>query len=326
MAKTPVYMPKFGMTMMAAEIMEWYVEQGEEVQEGDPLLQIETEKTTVDIEAPCDGYLTKPLYDVGEEVEVGTILVYVADTEEEAQEDAEETVEQEEEAGEAKEKEPELPGEDISKIRRTIADNMKSSLQNTAQLTLFRTIRMDALAEYKNSLEGISYNDLLVKAWGMALAAYPKARVQFIEGRAVTKETADIGLAVAMEEGLIVPVIRKADQLSLADIAGERKKLVKAAREGSLLPDQTGGAAATLTNLGPQNVDFFTPILNCPETEILGVGRMCTVPWAEEGKVTTAKTMGFSLTFDHQVLDGKDAADLLEEFAKLIENPSSLGE
>ena len=75
---------------------------------------------------------------------------------------------------------------------------------------------------------------------------------------------------------------------------------MKAARDGSLLPEQTGNAVATLTNLGPQNVDFFTPILNFPETVILGVGRMNTVPWVEDDKITTAKTIGFSLTFDHQ--------------------------
>ena len=129
-----------------------------------------------------------------------------------------------------------------------------------------------------------------------------------------------------MEEGLIVPVIRGADKLCLEDVAKERKNLVKAARDGSLLPEQTGNAVATLTNLGPQNVDFFTPILNFPETVILGVGRMNTVPWVEDDKITTAKTIGFSLTFDHQVLDGKDAAELLEEFAKVLEHPSSLSE
>lgn len=324
MAKTPVYMPKFGMTMMAAEIMEWYVEQGEEITQGDPLLSIETEKTTVDIEAPCNGYLTNPLYEVGEEVEVGTILVYVADTEEEA---AEGTEVQENMQAQEETKEPDLqPGKELSKIRRTIADNMKSSLQKTAQLTLLRTIRVDKLAEYKAGLTGVSYNDLLVKALAKALSVYPKACVQLADGRAIEQNNMDIGLAVAMEEGLIVPVIRSADKLCLEDVAKERKNLVKAARDGSLLPEQTGNAVATLTNLGPQNVDFFTPILNFPETVILGVGRMNTVPWVEDDKITTAKTIGFSLTFDHQVLDGKDAAELLEEFAKVLEHPSSLSE
>lgn len=329
MAKTPVYMPKFGMTMMAAEIMEWYVEQGDEITEGDPLLSIETEKTTVDIEAPCSGYLTRPLFEVGEEVEVGTILVYVADTEEEAEEDAEELNEEKEhEVTESSDvgEEPAVLGEPISKMRKTIAENMKSSLQNTAQLTLMRTIRVDALAEYKGGKEGISYNDLLVKALGKAICSYPKVLTQFVNGRAVKKESVDIGLAVAVDEGLVVPVIRNVDQLSLKEIAEERKKLVKAARNAELQPDQMGDAAATLTNLGQQNVDYFTPILNSPETVILGVGRMQTVPWVEEEKITIAKTMGFSLTFDHQVIDGKDAADFLEEFAKYIEEPSGLDE
>lgn len=330
MAKTPVYMPKFGMTMMAAEIMEWYVEQGDEITEGDPLLSIETEKTTVDIEAPCSGYLTKPLFDVGEEVEVGTILVYVADTEEEAaEEDSEEADDSQNKVNEAEEKDTEqekseVLGEPISRMRRTIAENMKSSLQNTAQLTLFRTIRMDELEKYKVGKEGISYNDLLVKALGMAIASCPKMQVQFIGDRAVNKKEIDIGLAVSVEDGLLVPVIRNVDQMSLADIAGERKKLVEEARKGDLQPDQMGNAVATLTNLGKQDIDYFTPILNSPETMILGVGRMCTVPWVDNGQVVIATTMGFSLTIDHQVIDGKDAADFLEEFAKYIEDPSGL--
>lgn len=318
MAKTPVYMPKFGMTMMAAEIMEWYQEQGDEISEGDPLLSIETEKTTVDIEAPCDGYLSQPLFEVGEEVEVGTILVYVADTEEEAQEET--VAEQSQEILEPEE-EPVQQGEPIPRMRKIIGENMKSSLQSTAQLTLFRTIRMDALAGFKGGIEGISYNDLLLKALGRAMEAYPKARCQFIEGRAVTQEKIDIGLAVAMDDGLLVPVIREVDRMSLGEIAQQRKTLVKATREGDLQPDQTGCAVATLTNLGAQNIDFFTPILNVPETVILGVGRLKTVPWVENGEITVAKTMGFSLTFDHQVLDGKDAADFLEKFAEVVENP-----
>ncbi len=324
MAKTPVYMPKFGMTMVEAEIMEWYVSQGDEVSEGDPLLSIETEKTTTDIEAPADGFVTKLLFDEGEEVPVGTILVYIADTEEEALEDEEED-ETDVAVCEAP-KQEELPkeeGEEIPKMRRIIGDNMKSSLQNTAQLTHFRTVKVDKLAELKENLEGISYNDILMKAYALALKAYEKARVQYVGSRAIKKENIDIGLAVALDNGLIVPAMRRVDQLSLAEIAGERKRLVQAARENNLGPEDTGDAVATLSNLGAQKIDFFTPILNPPETVILGVGRIVETVGVENGNIVPVKTMGLSLTFDHQVLDGKDAADFLNIFAELLENPSS---
>lgn len=328
MAKTPVYMPKFGLTMVEAEIMEVYVEKGEEVSEGDPLFSIETEKTTTDIEAPCDGYATQPLFEVGDEVEVGTVLMYIADTQEEAEEEAEEETSGEVSAKEAPELQPEEKaeeaGEPISRMRRIIADNMKNSLQNTAQLTHFKTVRVDSLAEYKAGLEGVSYNDLLVKAFGKALKEYEKARVQFVGSRAVRMDKIDIGLAVALDDGLIVPAIRNVDVLSLEQITEERKRLVKAARENALQPEDTGNAVATLTNLGMQQIDFFTPILNTPETLILGVGRMMEVPWVEDGKIVVAKVMGLSLTFDHQVLDGKDAADFLQIFTELLEDPSRL--
>ncbi len=322
MAKTPVYMPKFGMTMVEAEITEWYVSQGDEVSEGDPLLSIETEKTTTDIEAPADGFVTKLLFEEGEEVPVGTILVYIADTEEEAEEDDED---EEIVSAEKPDDTPvvEQEGEEIPRMRRIIGDNMKSSLQNTAQLTHFRTIRVDKLAELKSHLEGISYNDLFMKAYALALKEYEKARVQYINSRAVKKDKIDIGLAVALDDGLIVPAIRNVDQLTLSEIADERKRLVKAARENNLSPEDTKDAVGTLSSLGAQKIDFFTPILNPPETVILGIGRIVETAGVEDGKIVPMKTVGLSLTFDHQVLDGKDAADFLNILAELLENPSS---
>lgn len=328
MAKTPVYMPKFGLTMVEAEIMEVYVEKGEEVSEGDPLFSIETEKTTTDIEAPADGYATQPLFEVGDEVEVGTVLMYIADTQKEAEEEIEKEIsskvsENKAPMIQAKENTEEA-GEPIPKMRRIIADNMKNSLQNTAQLTHFKTVRVDELAEYKAGFEGVSYNDLLVKAFGKALKEFEKARVQFVGAKAFRMDKIDIGLAVALDDGLIVPAIRNVDVLSLEQIAEERKRLVKASREDALQPEDMGNAVATLTNLGMQQIDFFTPILNTPETLILGVGRIKEVPWVEDGKIVVAKVMGLSLTFDHQVLDGKDAAVFLQIFSELLEEPSRL--
>lgn len=325
MAKEPVYMPKFGMTMTEAEIVEWYVEQGQEVSQGDPLLGIETEKTSVDIEAPADGYVCALLFEQGDSAEVGSVLTYIAETAEEAAEE-----EASAPAAEAAPAKPAAPapaasaGAPMSRMRRIIADNMHSSLQNTAQLTHFREVCVDRLVALKESMEGISYNDLLMKAFALAAAKYPKVRNQLVNGLLTVKEETDLGMAVALEDGLIVPAIRGVDKLSLQEIAAERKRVVAAARSGSLTPQDTGSCLATLSSLGAQGIDGFTPILNNPESVILGIGRILLKPWVKDGAIVPAHVTTFSLTFDHQVLDGKDAADFLAVFTDILENPDEI--
>ena len=327
MAKEPVYMPKFGMTMTEAEIVEWYVEQGQEVSQGDPLLGIETEKTSVDIEAPADGFVCALLFEQGDSAEVGSILTYIAETAEEAAEGgAEEKV-----AAPADSAEPVAPtapagenGAPLSRMRRIIADNMRSSLQNTAQLTHFREVCMDRMVALKESMDGISYNDLLMKAFALAVEKYPKVRNQLVNGLLTVKKETDLGMAVALEDGLIVPAIRGVDKLSLQEIAAERKRVVAAARSGGLNPQDTGSCLVTLSSLGAQGIDGFTPILNSPESVILGIGRIIRKPWVKDEAIVPAYVTTFSLTFDHQVLDGKDAADFLAVFADILENPDEI--
>ena len=327
MAKEPVYMPKFGMTMTEAEIVEWYVEQGQEVSQGDPLLGIETEKTSVDIEAPADGFVCALLFEQGDSAEVGSILTYIAETAEEAAEDGVE----EKVAAPADSAEPVAPtapagenGAPLSRMRRIIADNMRSSLQNTAQLTHFREVCMDRMVALKESMDGISYNDLLMKAFALAVEKYPKVRNQLVNGLLTVKKETDLGMAVALEDGLIVPAIRGVDKLSLQEIAAERKRVVAAARSGGLNPQDTGSCLATLSSLGAQGIDGFTPILNSPESVILGIGRIIRKPWVKDEAIVPAYVTTFSLTFDHQVLDGKDAADFLAVFADILENPDEI--
>ncbi len=326
MAKTPVYMPKFGMTMVEAEITEWYVKQGQKVAKGDPLLSIETEKTTVDIEAPADGYITSLLFEESDSAEVGSILTYVADTEAEGN-DAQAAAPQPA-AAPAPVMKKEAPAasaaQPMPKLRRIIADNMRQSLQNSAQLTHFREVCVDTLADFKANQPSVSYNDLLLKAFGMAASQYKKARTQLVDGSLILKENIDVGLAVALDDGLIVPAIRGVDKLSLVQIASERKRVVEAARAGSLNPNDTGNCVGTLTNLGAQQIDGFTPILNAPESVILGIGRILEKPWVKNGQIVIAKVMTFSITFDHQVLDGLDAAVFLDTFVKVLDDPESM--
>ncbi|MDR2156510.1 MAG: hypothetical protein LBO81_01840, partial [Clostridiales Family XIII bacterium] len=171
MAKTPIYMPKFGMTMTRAEITGWYVKEGDKVTAGMPILSIETEKTNVDVEAPADGYVTKPLFAEGDEAEVGAILLYVAETLEEArsESDADGTAVGEPQPGQAPVLTETVPaeGEALSGIRKRIAENMRASLQNSAQLTHMRTVEADAFCAWKESLSGVSLTDLFVKQFAV---------------------------------------------------------------------------------------------------------------------------------------------------------------
>lgn len=330
MAKTPVYMPKFGMTMVEAEIIEWHVEKGQAVAKGDPLCGIETEKTNTDLEAPADGYMGELLFEEGDSAEVGSILAYVYDSEEELEaEDGQAAAPSAPAAAAApapapaKEETASTDEQPIPRTRRIIADNMKASLQQSAQLTHFREVCVDNLVAYKESLTGVSYTDLYLKALALAAAGYEKARMQFVGDKAVTLQAVDLGLAVALDDGLIVPAIRGVDKLTLTEIAAERKRVAEAARRGALAPGDLGGAVATLSNLGLQNIDFFTPILNTPESVLLGVGRIQRKPWIVGNAIVAASVTTFSLTFDHQVLDGKDAAEFLEAFARILEDPAS---
>lgn len=321
MAKTPVYMPKFGMTMIEAEIVEWYVEKGQCVKKGDPLLGIETEKTNVDIEAPEDGYVSALLFDQGDSVEVGTILLYILSEPDEQIEEAS-APPKEVSAPQAAPAPAAQSAAPLSKMRRTIADNMRASLQGSAQLTLIREECIDALATYKAGKQGISYNDLFLKALALAARQHEKVRAQLTDGGLLIKDVIHLGLAVALENGLVVPVMRDVEHLRLAEIVTERKRLTAAAQSGNLLPGDTANAVATLSNLGLQQIDGFTPILNPPESIILGVGRIRQKPWLKGGSIAPATAITFSLTFDHQVLDGKDAADFLESFVSMLQQPS----
>ncbi len=325
MAKVPVYMPKFGMTMMEAEIMDVYVEKGQAVSKGDALFSIETEKTNVDIEAPEDGFVCDLLVEEGDVAEVGNVLAHIAQTEAEI----DDATEQEPQAP-AVAKEPPAPQVDacksqpMSKMRKIIADKMKSSLQNTAQLTHFREVCMEELVRYKGDKEGVSYNDIFVKAFALAAARYEKACNQLVNGQMEVCKPDDVGLAVALDDGLIVPAIRGAAKGSLQDIAKERKRVVAAARAGTLSAEDTAGCVGTVSNLGLQEIDGFTPILNTPESVILGVGRMIEKPWVKDGEIKILPITTFSLTFDHQVLDGLDAAEFLSTFCNIIQNPCEM--
>jgi pyruvate dehydrogenase E2 component (dihydrolipoamide acetyltransferase) len=217
-------------------------------------------------------------------------------------------------------------------IRKTVAGRMHDSLLNTAQLTMDMDVAMDEAVRLRNQLvtqweqEGIrpTYTDLVVRAVARALEQHPLMNSQLEDSEIILKGDVHIGVAVAMEEGLIVPVIRHANRLSLAGIARESSRLAAAARDGTLTPDDLQEGTFTVTALGMFGVDSFTPILNSPQSGILGVNRIREdTGWSDDTPVRVQR-MRLSLTWDHRVLDGAPAAQFLAAVRDLLETPYRL--
>ena len=220
----------------------------------------------------------------------------------------------------------------VRAMRRTIASRMFESLQSTAQLTMDMDVAMDETIKLREQLveewqpQGVkpTYTDLVVKAAAKALVTNPGMNAVFGDKEITLKGAVNVGMAVALEDGLIVPVVRNADQLGVRDLAIESARLATAARDGTLGPDDLADGTFTVSALGMFGVDSFTPIINSPQAGILGVNRIRDdVAWDGNTPVKV-RTMRLSLTWDHRVLDGAPAAAFLGAVRDLLEKPFRL--
>jgi pyruvate/2-oxoglutarate dehydrogenase complex dihydrolipoamide acyltransferase (E2) component len=221
----------------------------------------------------------------------------------------------------------------VSGMRRQIFQHMHRSLQETAQMTLTAEVDATELHRFRQALlkqtgqegSGISYNALLVRIVARALQEHPSVNAS-VEGERIL-QWADVHVGVAMEldEGLIVPVVRHADRLPVPAIEKTLQDLFQRARQRKLLPDEIQGGTFTITNLGQLGIDGFTPILNRPESGILGVGRILEKPVAVrtsgESRMEIRRRVVLSLTVDHRIVDGAPAARFLRRVGDLIEEP-----
>ncbi len=199
-------------------------------------------------------------------------------------------------------------------VRKVIAERMLASLQTTAQLTLNASANARALqalrVRFKNSsdafgLQGVTINDLLLFALSRALPVHPDLNALFVGDAIRRYGPVHLGIAVDTPRGLLVPVIRNADRLTLKQLAGEAKRLAGAAQEGRSAPDDLTGGTFTVTDLGAFGVESFTPVLNPPQVAILGVGNINLKPMADtEENIAFIPHIALSLTINHQVVDG----------------------
>ena len=212
-------------------------------------------------------------------------------------------------------------------VRQAIAEHMVESLRTMAQLTLHMEVDATALVKRRGQLKAefdLTYTDLLVKAVARALRRHPVLNSTLIGDEIHLLEPIHIGIAVALDDGLIVPVLRDADRRTVREIAQEARRLAQAARDGSLSVDEVTGSTFTITNLGSYGIDGFTPIINSPEVAILGVGRIVERPVVRENEIARRSLMTLSLTIDHRVVDGAPAAQFMGTLKELLENPYRL--
>ncbi|MEM7334675.1 MAG: 2-oxo acid dehydrogenase subunit E2 [Chloroflexota bacterium] len=212
-------------------------------------------------------------------------------------------------------------------MRATIAQRMHRSLQEMAQLTLHTEADVTELVDLRNQLKqkfSVTYTDLIIKASAIALQHHPHINATLKEDDIHFLSEVNIGLAVALESGLIVPVIKNVEQHSLEELSIKRGELVKKARQNQLTPSEFTSGTFTVTNLGTYEIDGFTPIVNPPEIAILGVGRIVEKLVVAKGKVAQRFMMTLSLSFDHRLVDGAPAAAFLQSIKRILEKPVDL--
>ncbi len=370
-----VIMPKAGMMMETGRVMRWFKKEGEQIEAGEPLLEIETDKTTMEIEAGESGVLLKIRAHSGAVVPVTQTIGYIGKPGEPLPKDEPIRVVSEKQTSSYEWNRPravvrtdtgvlatpaaralarqkgvalgsvqpsgsygQIKATDVaahggnklvphSAMRRTIARRMQQShteIPAVTQHSIADVTEMMVLRSVINAKDGahLTVNDFVVKATATALKEQPHINASFAPEGIVIKDHVHIGIAVTREDGLIVPVLRDADMLSIFQISQNAKALAEKARTGKLLPDEYTGGTFTVSNLGAYGVTVFTPMINPPESAILGV---CAIEQRlemdDEGKIEKRLKMGLSLTYDHRSIDGAQAALFTARIIELLEKP-----
>lgn len=221
----------------------------------------------------------------------------------------------------------------VTGMRKVIAERMHTSLQQSAQLTINMQADITELLQLKEKLAAemearhqlkLSVTDWIARSVVLALLRHKQMNSAFFQDRIEIYEEVHLGIAVALEKGLVVPVICHADAKTLAELSHEIKMISTKARQNQLAPEEMKGSTFTITNLGGYGVDTFTPVLNPPETGILGIGASRDTPVYIGGELQRRSLLPLSLTFDHRALDGAPAAAFLAEVRRYLEEPYSL--
>ena len=217
----------------------------------------------------------------------------------------------------------------LSQIRKTIARRLAQSIGPVPTFYLTSEVDMERVSEAREAMLAgqetkVSFNDIIIKAVAMALRQHPACNAWWQDDHIRYWNEVHVSMAVAVEEGLITPVIRHADQKTLREIAGESRDLAARARQRRLKPEEYTGGTFSVSNLGMLDIDEFTAIINPPEAGILAVGRIAEKPVAHGGAVALRRRMRLTMSCDHRVIDGATGAQFLKTLKGMLENPLAL--
>jgi pyruvate dehydrogenase E2 component (dihydrolipoamide acetyltransferase) len=220
-----------------------------------------------------------------------------------------------------------------TRIQSLIARRMAEAKATIPEFTLTREIDMEDAVRLRGELKEVaelkggtlpSFNDMVVKACALALREFPRANGTYRDGRFELHPRINIGVAVAAQDALLVPTIHDADERSLWEIAAQARRLAASARDGTITPPQLAGGTFSVSNLGMFGIDSFTAVINPPQAAILAVGALAPQAIVRDGELTVRHTMTVTLSCDHRILYGADAAELLQRISARLERPVSL--
>lgn len=408
---TKVMMPKLSDTMNEGKILKWLRKEGEKVKQGEPLVEIESDKADMELEAYDSGVLRKIVVPDGGKAAIGALIGIIGDANEDiapllAEKGALAPAEQKKAQPQDPKKEPAsgqsrppspaatqpsqpkppsdgrlkasplakriarekgirlesvrgsgpqgriikrdldstpagiargattvVPGTDedvdLSGIRRTIAKRMSESKVTAPHFYVTVDIDMEPAMAFREQIQTatdlkLSFTDIVIKAAALALMRHPYVNGTYLGDKARLHHYAHIGVAVALEEGLVTPVVRNCEQKRIDEINRELRDLVDRARNRKLKPEEYQGSTFTISNLGMFDVEDFVAIINPPEGAILAVGSIVERPVVREGSIVIGHTMKVTLSSDHRIIDGAVAARFLQDFKKFIQNPAAL--
>ena len=334
-----ITVPRLGWSMEEGTFAGWLVPHGSPVTVGQPIYSLESDKVTMDVESLDAGTLHIPddAPAAGATVTVGQLLGHLLQADE-ASPRARSTAQAlgiDLATVTAREGAPRIIEADVLKLERpaapvraTVATRMEEAFR-APHFYLHADADSTALVSLRNELlpllpTRVSYNDIFIKAVALALKQHPRIHAHWVNNAISPRTQIHIGLAVDVGDRLLVPVIRNADQKSLAGIAADRAALVERCRQNRAKRDDLEDGSVTLSNLGTFGVDRFQAILNPPQSAILAIGRIAQRPVVVDGQVVARLTVPLSLSVDHRVADGLAAAKFLQTIVQLVEAPLRL--
>ena len=352
--KMDVLVPILGESVVEATVSKWIKKQGEFVEVDEPIVELETDKVTLEVPASISGILDNLAVSEGDTVEVGALLAIIVagekteEVKKPAVEKKEEKVHQQKVVPNINESKPVAPESKIirstqnenleervpmSRLRLAIARRLKEAQNTAAMLTTYNEVDMSALMEMRNNYQDsfekkngvrLGYMSFFVKAAIDALNQFPAVNAEIDGNDIIYKNYYNIGVAVGTAQGLVVPVLKNADDMSFGETEANIAEFGKKAKDGSLAISDMAGGTFTISNGGVYGSLMSSPILNPPQSGILGMHKIQKRPIAIGDKIEIRPMMYLALSYDHRIVDGREAVSFLVRIKEIIEDPRRL--